>query len=141
MAPLTAAALALGTVLLIGCTHPRDVCGETRAQVDAIRQAVQIYKAKYGRLPRSIPALVAARKLDADEDWVDAWGNKIVYEVHGRSFDVFSAGADGVPRTSDDIDARSCPVEAKVPVAVDWGLLFDPTRWVHDMKLTPKWRR
>jgi type II secretion system protein G len=93
----------------------------SRAQVETLRSALELYRLDVGRYPTSTQGLKALLEKPADlsdsAKWqgpylkgpapVDPWGNPYQYRYPARlnpnSFDVYSRGPDGVDATGDDI--------------------------------------
>jgi len=86
----------------------------TRASIDAIRTAVDMYEVDTGRYPPSLSALV---DNDGSPNWsgpylrggvpVDAWGSPFNYSQQGEdSYKISSAGPDKSTGSGDDITSN-----------------------------------
>jgi general secretion pathway protein G len=85
----------------------------TKAQLNNVKQGIEMYKIRLNGIPESLDALRdgpsdAAKKVK----WVDcimkeiptdAWGNALVYTANGNKWEIRSAGPDGQMNTDDDI--------------------------------------
>lgn len=80
----------------------------TRARMQTVRQALEMYKMDQRKYPTSADGLkiltqVPANRSDSylDEDQMnDAWGNPLQYQIpgkNGKAFDLVSHGDDGAP--------------------------------------------
>ena len=93
---------------LIGC-NPRgstpDAVGKlfTRDGLDNVKIAIELYRKETGRYPESLEQLIAQKRISRKSIIKDAWGNKYVYSTAGESYDLFSAGPDRQPYTTDDL--------------------------------------
>jgi len=78
----------------------------TKADIQAFRTALIAYNASNGHYPTGDQGLNALAPKLMDEIQKDAWGSAYVYRCPGRanptSYDLFSAGQDRIPDTSDD---------------------------------------
>ena len=108
-------------VLRLTCCGPgSEKIRQTSREVTLLAAALHQHKAITGSYPAQDEGLgVLIQKLDdqhssplsqtfkAETDLHDAWGTKYFYRTPGahnpESFDVFSAGSDGMPDTADDI--------------------------------------
>lgn len=84
----------------------REVAAGT--DVTILYQSLRLYKLDHGRYPTNsegLAALSAQSKPYLDKLPVDPWGRPYIYENPGAhaEVEVFTAGPDGVIRTSDDI--------------------------------------
>lgn len=77
----------------------------TKAQIANLKQAVETYRMKSGKLPESLDE---AAKYMADEKIPkDAWGNDFKFEKKSKSkFDIVSYGADGQSGDGEDEEDR-----------------------------------
>lgn len=86
------------------------------ADIKAFDNAIDQYKLDMGTVPPSLDALITPPNprgkwngpylKNIDHIPLDPWGNPYIYKVpgsNGREYDLYSAGPDGQPGTSDDI--------------------------------------
>ncbi|CEK14838.1 type II secretion system major pseudopilin GspG [Chthonomonas calidirosea] len=86
------------------------------ADIKAFDNAIDQYKLDMGTVPPSLDALITPPSprgkwngpylKNIDHIPLDPWGNPYIYKVpgsNGREYDLYSAGPDGQPGTSDDI--------------------------------------
>jgi general secretion pathway protein G len=85
----------------------------TKAQLNGLKNNIQMYQIRMNGLPETLEALRdgpsdAAKKAK----WVapiitevptDAWENQLVYSVNGNTYEIRSGGVDGQINTEDDI--------------------------------------
>lgn len=108
--------------LLVGYVAPRyfaqlgkSEVKATRAQIDALGKALDIYRLDTGHYPSQEAGLQALITVPADEPkWqgpylnkalpVDSWGNAYIYRIPGeqREYDLISLGKDGKPGGTDE---------------------------------------
>lgn len=99
----------LGTVVVVNFGGASDDArnAATRTSIGAIDQAVQIYKMKTGRFPKSLEDLTVG--INDEEPLLkagalnDAWAMPFEYKLDGKKYTIISAGADGTTGTADDI--------------------------------------
>lgn len=85
----------------------------TRAQLNSVKNSIQMYQIRMNSLPETLEALRdgpsdAAKKKRwttpiMNEVPADAWGNALVYSLNGNTYEIRSGGADGQVNTEDDI--------------------------------------
>ena len=86
----------------------------TKTQLNAVKQAVEMYKIRLNGLPETLDALRdgpsdAAKKAKWNDNPImteiptDAWTNPLVYSVNGNKYEIRSGGLDGQVNTEDDI--------------------------------------
>ena len=92
-------------------------CDEAQVQLRLIEHLVQEYQSDLGRLPGSLEDALEHGRGNVKLN--DPWGFRVAYTPSGTSFDLRSVGADGTPRTSDDVlpDVQwtTCRRERKEP--------------------------
>lgn len=101
----------IAVLIGIGAATFRDVTTPTsnvaaRAQLGAIKSAVQLYKLNTKRLPASIDVLVKPPPVMEPTGIVDPWDRKYVYKSPGKDgkpYDIYSLGEDGQDGTPDDV--------------------------------------
>ncbi len=96
---------AVALVCAIPCAHARlSKAASAAAEVKALQQVIQGYKAHHGAFPTAEQGIQA---LKLPVELKDPWGNPFHYRLAGTrskdGFEVFSAGPDGKPGTNDDI--------------------------------------
>lgn len=109
----------LATVAVLNLNLPARqklaMVNATRAKIDNISTAVNMYAVDTGTYPRSLQALVSA---SGEPNWlgpyikggvpVDAWGTQFQYSLNGESdFVIRSAGPDRSHGTGDDVTSFS----------------------------------
>jgi len=109
----------LGGIVLVNFGGAQDDANvkATQAQLNALKQAIQMYQIRMNTLPKAIDELKdgpndSAKKakwtgaiIDTIPD--DAWGNPITYTLKGNSFELRSGGLDGQSNTEDDLTVSS----------------------------------
>ncbi len=101
----------IAVLIGIGAATFRDVTGPTdkvaaRAQITAIKSAVQLYKLNNRQFPTSIDALAKPPPVMEPTGIVDPWERKYVYKSPGKDgkpYDIYSLGEDGKDGTQDDV--------------------------------------
>jgi len=119
--------LAIGGIVVVSYLPTKDQADidNTKIQIDAFKQALDLFKLHMGRFPTEEEGLRVLWSQDALEDeeeaekWSgpyledpkprDLWGNDWVYrypgEIRGEAFyDIISPGPDGEEGTEDDIN-------------------------------------
>ncbi|MBN1552765.1 type II secretion system protein GspG [bacterium] len=74
----------------------------TKAKMDQIQFALSTYRLIYNQYPDFSNEFVENGYL-SDDDLTDSWGNLVVYTKTAEGYMLSSKGADGEPRTKDDI--------------------------------------
>lgn len=80
--------------------------GNAETQINNLENMVEMYYTTTtpNQLPNSLDDLTDGTMPITDEVPVDPWGNDYIYRRHSdRSFEICSAGPDGVEGTEDDI--------------------------------------
>lgn len=97
--------------LLQGCGIPgapkrpifRESIGDPNTaamvQLDQLQYHAQLYAAEHRNIPANLNAFTARRPGDR----VDPWGREIIYRAVGTTYELRSAGADGVEPSDDDV--------------------------------------
>ena len=75
----------------------------TRMKLQEIKSAVNEFRFRYNKVPRSLEDLYSCTEvtgqgcqpLTSKDDLVDAWGTPLEYETRGNTFRIRSLGADG----------------------------------------------
>ncbi len=71
--------------------------------IAAYGSAIELYSLERGVLPNTLDDVLGGELRGFPEMKFDPWGNEYVYRVDNNSYEVFSAGPDGVADTDDDI--------------------------------------
>jgi general secretion pathway protein G len=115
---LSILALLAGLVLpKLAGTGEKAKVKTTIAQIGSFKSALDMFEVENGKYPPGRNGLndLVTKPRYASTDWhqymdkipADPWGNAYIYECPGRhnpnSFDLSSAGPDGVPGNDDDI--------------------------------------
>jgi general secretion pathway protein G len=76
----------------------------TRADLVAYQNAVDLYAIDHNdKYPGSLNDLVSGKRRYVRKLENDPWGNPYRYELKGSTYQIYSAGPDGVANTADDI--------------------------------------
>lgn len=85
----------------------------TKAQLNGLKNHIQMYQIRMNTLPETLEALRdGPSDASAKAKWVapiiteiptDAWENALVYQVNGNTYEIRSGGIDGQINTEDDI--------------------------------------
>ena len=67
---------------------------------------IETYKTKTGAYPDSLDKLIDPTDPLEKKQILDPWGKRFIYRPAQDDFDLFSAGKDGQPGSSDDIQYR-----------------------------------
>ncbi|MFQ5684161.1 MAG: type II secretion system protein GspG [Candidatus Binatia bacterium] len=71
-----------------------------------LTKEIENYKAQTGSYPESLQSIIDPEDPIEKKRALDPWGNLYVYRQTEKGFDLFSAGKDGRPGTSDDVPHR-----------------------------------
>ncbi len=66
-------------------------------------EKIENYKAKTGSYPASLETFIDPTDPIEKKQILDPWGNLYIYRPTEKGFDLFSAGRDGQPGTTDDV--------------------------------------
>ncbi len=99
----------LGTVVVVNFGSAGDDARKagTLTSINAISQAVDLYRMKTGRLPKTLEDLTVG--INDEEPLIkagtlnDSWGQPFDYKVEGKRYTIRSAAADGQLNTDDDL--------------------------------------
>ncbi len=72
-----------------------------------LAKMIETYKTKTGAYPDSLDKLIDPTDPLEKKQILDPWGKRFIYRPAQDGFDLFSAGKDGQPGSSDDIQYRS----------------------------------
>ncbi len=100
-------------IVNIGGASTEAKVNATKAQLNGLKNNIQMYQIRMNSLPETLEALRdgpsdAAKKAN----WVapiiteiptDAWENSLVYTVNGNTYEIRSGGIDGQTNTEDDL--------------------------------------
>lgn len=83
----------------------------TRTQICVLETAALAYEIRHGRLPDSLEELMAQRESSSknitdcfsSKTLADSYGNPFAYKKNENSFEIRSAGLDGIMHNEDDI--------------------------------------
>ena len=85
----------------------------TKAQLNGLKNNIQMYQIRMNSLPETLEALRDGPSDSAKKaKWVapiiteiptDAWENPLEYSVNGNQYEIRSGGVDGQPNTEDDL--------------------------------------
>ncbi len=83
-----------------------------RGDITSYMSAIELYALDHnGKYPGSLDDLIGGERNYVRELNNDPWGNPYVYEcpgsVHKDSFDIYSAGPDGIKGNADDVTESS----------------------------------
>jgi general secretion pathway protein G len=97
----------------IGGAQTEAKMNATKAQLNSLKNNIQMYQIRMNTLPETLEALRdGPSEADKKAKWVapiiteiptDAWENQLVYTLNGNTYEIRSAGADGQVSTDDDI--------------------------------------
>lgn len=92
-----------GVVAVVGQLQDAQVA---RAQIDmaSLSSALDMHYLIKGRRPQFLSELADSRVVEREPS--DPWGHEFIYRspgTEGRSFDLLSAGPDGLEGTEDDV--------------------------------------
>lgn len=99
----------LGTVVVVNFGSAGDDARKaaTHTSINSISQAVEIYRMKTGRIPKSLDDLTVG--INDDEPLLkagalkDGWAQDFDYKAEGKKFTITSPGPDGTLGTDDDL--------------------------------------
>ncbi len=99
----------LGTVVVVNFSGAGDDARKaaTLTSINSISQAVEIYRMKTGRIPKSLDDLTVG--INDDEPLLkagalkDGWAQDFDYKAEGKKFTITSPGPDGTLGTDDDL--------------------------------------
>ncbi len=97
----------------IGGAQTEAKINATKAQLNSLKNNIQMYQIRMNTLPETLEALRDGPSDSAKKaKWVapiiteiptDAWENQLVYSLNGNTYEIRSAGVDGQVSTEDDI--------------------------------------
>lgn len=99
----------LGTVVVVNFSGAGDDARKaaTQTSINAISQAVEVYRMKTGRVPKSLDDLTVG--INDDEPLLkagalkDGWAQDFDYKAEGKKYTITSPGPDGTLGTDDDL--------------------------------------
>lgn len=99
----------LGTIAVVqfGDVGTDSKIAATKASIQAIDQAVTIFRTKVGRLPKNLEELTQG--INDDEPLLkagalnDSWGNPFDFKAERKKYTIRSSGADEQMNTEDDL--------------------------------------
>ena len=71
--------------------------------VEPLISRIEAYKSERGAYPDRLQALIDPMDPIEKRQILDSWGRLYIYRRTGSSFELSSAGKDGIPQTEDDI--------------------------------------
>jgi len=91
-------------------------CASAYRELRGVKIAIERFETTEGRYPVSLQEMVGAGYLDWGGPLLDPWGQPYAYRRVSSGYELYSTGADRLPRTADDITAEVVPMGCPGPI-------------------------